>query len=47
MAGNNRVAWREGMFLRPQHFQAQDRYIDAPQGQGETLPTRARTSASI
>ncbi|MET0246331.1 MAG: type VI secretion system baseplate subunit TssK [Sphingomonas sp.] len=29
MAGNNRVAWREGMFLRPQHFQAQDRFIDA------------------
>ena len=29
MAGANRVAWREGMFLRPQHFQAQDRYADA------------------
>ena len=29
MAGKNRVAWREGMFLRPQHFQAQDRFIDA------------------
>jgi type VI secretion system protein ImpJ len=29
MAGKNRVAWREGMFLRPQHFQAQDRYLDA------------------
>src|SRR3712207_4083637 len=28
MAGKNRVAWREGMFLRPQHFQAQDRYLD-------------------
>ena len=24
----NRVAWREGMFLRPQHFQAQDRFFD-------------------
>lgn len=29
MAGKNRVAWREGMFLRPQHFQAQDRFADA------------------
>jgi len=29
MAGKNRVAWREGMFLRPQHFQAQDRFIDS------------------
>lgn len=29
MAGRNRVAWREGMFLRPQHFQAQDRFLDA------------------
>ncbi|RIV82871.1 type VI secretion system baseplate subunit TssK [Aurantiacibacter zhengii] len=27
MAGN-RVAWREGMFLRPQHFQAQDRFVE-------------------
>jgi type VI secretion system protein ImpJ len=29
MAGESRVAWREGLFLRPQHFQQQDRYIDA------------------
>ena len=29
MTGKNRVAWREGMFLRPQHFQAQERYFDA------------------
>ena len=29
MSGKNRVAWREGMFLRPQHFQAQDRFLDA------------------
>lgn len=29
MAGKRRVAWREGMFLRPQHFQQQDRYVDA------------------
>jgi type VI secretion system protein ImpJ len=29
MAGEGRVAWREGLFLRPQHFQQQDRHIDA------------------
>jgi type VI secretion system protein ImpJ len=29
MAGESRVAWREGLFLRPQHFQQQDRRIDA------------------
>ena len=29
MQGESRVAWREGLFLRPQHFQQQDRYIDA------------------
>jgi len=28
MAYSNRVVWSEGMFLRPQHFQQQDRYID-------------------
>ena len=29
MQGDNRVAWREGQFLRPQHFQQQDRFTDA------------------
>ncbi|MEO5599106.1 MAG: type VI secretion system baseplate subunit TssK [Novosphingobium sp.] len=29
MSGSNRVAWREGQFLRPQHFQQADRSIDA------------------
>lgn len=29
MTGKNRVAWREGMFLRPQHFQAQDRFVES------------------
>lgn len=29
MAGGNRVAWREGLFLRPQHFQQQERSIEA------------------
>jgi type VI secretion system protein ImpJ len=28
MAGNSKVIWSEGMFLRPQHFQQQDRYIE-------------------
>ena len=27
MSWTNRVVWREGMFLRPQHFQQQDRYL--------------------
>jgi type VI secretion system protein ImpJ len=26
---NNRVAWQEGMFLRAQHFQQQDRWIES------------------
>lgn len=29
MAGGKRVAWREGVFLRPQHFQQADRAADA------------------
>lgn len=29
MAGEGRVAWREGAFLRPQHFQQQDRFVEA------------------
>jgi type VI secretion system protein ImpJ len=29
MSGNNRVAWREGQFLRPQHFQQADRSTEA------------------
>ncbi len=29
MSDRNRVAWREGMFLRPQHFQAQDRFVES------------------
>ena len=28
MSINNRVVWSEGMFLRPQHFQQQDRYLE-------------------
>jgi type VI secretion system ImpJ/VasE family protein len=29
MAGESRVAWHEGLFLRPQHFQQQDRQVEA------------------
>ncbi len=29
MTGESRVAWREGLFLRPQHFQQQDRFIES------------------
>lgn len=28
MSENNRVNWSEGLFLRPQHFQQQDRYTE-------------------
>jgi type VI secretion system protein ImpJ len=29
MSWNSKVIWTEGMFLRPQHFQQQDRYTEA------------------
>ncbi|HWF01035.1 MAG TPA: type VI secretion system baseplate subunit TssK [Caulobacteraceae bacterium] len=29
MQGDSRIAWREGLFLRPQHFQQQDRHTDS------------------
>lgn len=29
MSWNSRVAWSEGMFLRPQHFQQHDRYLES------------------
>lgn len=28
MSFNNRVVWSEGLFLRPQHFQQHDRYVE-------------------
>lgn len=28
MSWNNKVIWSEGMFLRPQHFQQHDRYVE-------------------
>lgn len=40
MSENNRVIWSEGMFLRPQHFQQHDRYIESLM-HGLTLGTRA------
>ena len=27
MTWHNKVVWTEGMFLQPQHFQQQDRYL--------------------
>lgn len=29
MTWNSKVVWSEGMFLRPQHFQQQERYLDS------------------
>ena len=29
MSWTNRVIWQEGMFLRAQHFQQQDRWLEA------------------
>src|SRR5215471_1626129 len=28
MSGHNKVIWSEGLFLQPQHFQQQDRYVE-------------------
>jgi type VI secretion system protein ImpJ len=28
MSGDNKIVWSEGMFLRTQHFQQQDRYVE-------------------
>ena len=28
MTSSRRVAWSEGMFLRPQHFQQQERFLE-------------------
>jgi type VI secretion system protein ImpJ len=28
MSSNNRVVWSEGLFLRPQHFQQQERHLE-------------------
>ena len=29
MSDSNRVIWSEGLFLRPQHFQQQERFLEA------------------
>jgi type VI secretion system protein ImpJ len=29
MSDNNRIVWSEGLFLRPQHFQQQERYLES------------------
>src|ERR1700742_1817990 len=28
MSSNNRIVWSEGLFLRPQHFQQQERHLE-------------------
>jgi type VI secretion system protein ImpJ len=40
MSDKNRVVWSEGLFLRPQHFQQQERYLEAYL-QGRTGSLRA------
>jgi type VI secretion system protein ImpJ len=40
MSDKNRVVWSEGLFLRPQHFQQQERYLEAYL-QGRTAALRA------
>ena len=37
MTWTNRVVWQEGMFLRAQHFQQQDRWLE--------MLVRGRTAA--
>ena len=39
MVWQRKVVWAEGMFLRPQHFQQQERYVDFLV-QGRTLPAQ-------
>lgn len=42
MSEKNRIVWSEGLFLRPQHFQQQERYLeDYVQGRVGTLRTDA------
>src|SRR5690242_13112766 len=40
MTWTNRVVWQEGMFLRVQHFQQQDRWLESVV-RGRTAPLRA------
>jgi type VI secretion system protein ImpJ len=40
MSDSNRIVWSEGLFLRPQHFQQQERYLEAyVQGRAAGLRT--------
>lgn len=39
MTSSRRVAWSEGMFLRPQHFQQQERYLESVL-ERRTMPLR-------
>ena len=40
MSWNNKVVWSEGLFLRPQHFQQQVRYIES-YVEGRSAPLRS------
>jgi type VI secretion system protein ImpJ len=40
MSENNRIVWSEGLFLRPQHFQQQERYLER-YVEGRAGPLRA------
>jgi type VI secretion system protein ImpJ len=42
MSENNRIVWTEGLFLRPQHFQQQERYLES-YIEGRTSSLRAHS----
>lgn len=48
MSWNNKVVWSEGMFLRPQHFQQFDRYVETlVRGRAAALQPHAWGLASL
>src|ERR1700730_13705041 len=42
MSDRSKVIWSEGLFLRPQHFQQQERYLEA-YVEGRAAPLRAES----
>jgi type VI secretion system protein ImpJ len=42
MSSNNKVVWSEGLFLRPQHFQQHDRYLERFV-EGRSAPLRSHS----
>lgn len=42
MSSNNKVVWSEGLFLRPQHFQQHDRYVER-YVEGRSAPLRSHS----